>query len=152
MIDENIEGYYLGETFDHFTRRVGGSVSWTEVAGNPYDRRGKIITVTGTPSRSREIERSRLTFFEGRLMEIVLYYRRTTYPQLETLREEIVSRYGVIPTSPGGDTEMAYKTYWFNLDRMSITIRRITKRPKTELYVQYQHKELLRRMKEKMAR
>jgi hypothetical protein len=42
---------------------------------------------------------------------------------------------------------MAYKTYWFNLDEMSITIRRITKKPKTELYAQYQHRELLNRLK-----
>lgn len=105
--------------------------------------------MTGTPSRSRDIEMSRLTFFENRLMEIVFYYRRNNYSQLETLRKEITERYGVEPTSPDGTTEMAYKTYWFNLDEMSITIRRITKKPETELYVQYQHRELLNRLKEK---
>ena len=111
-----------------------------------------MIAVTGTPSGSREIEMSRLTFFDDRLMEIVLYYKRNTYSQLETLREQLVEKYGVEPTSPDGTTEMAYKTYWFSLPEMSITIRRITKKPKTELYVQYQHKELLNRLKEKTGR
>ena len=82
-------------------------------------------------------------------MEIVLYYKRNTYSMQETLREELVARYGVEPTSPDGSTEMAYKTYWFNLPEIAITLRRITKNPKTELYVQYQHRELLGRMKEK---
>jgi hypothetical protein len=47
---------------------------------------------------------------------------------------------------------MAYKTYWFNLPEMAITIRRITKKPKDELYVQYQHRELLNRYKVKAGR
>ncbi len=108
-----------------------------------------MIAVTGTPSGSREIEMSRLTFFEDRLMEVVFYYRRNTYSQQETLREQIVTKYGVKPISPDGSIEMAYKTYWFTLPEMAITIRRITKDPKTELYVQYQHRELLNRFKEK---
>lgn len=95
---------------------------------------------------------SRLTFFEDRLMELVLYYKRNSYPQQETLREEITERYGVEPTSPDGKIEMAYKTYWFNLPEMAITLRRITKNPRTELYVQYQHRELLNRMKEQKGR
>lgn len=111
-----------------------------------------MIAVTGTPSGSREIEMSRLTFFDDRLMELVLYYKRNTYSQQETLRKELVEKYGVEPTSPDGSIEMAYKTYWFGLPEMAITIRRITKNPKTELYVQYQHKILLNRMKEKTGR
>ena len=111
-----------------------------------------MIAVTGTPSGSREIEMSRLTFFEDRLMEVVFYYRRNTFSQLETLRDQLVEKYGVEPTSPDGEAEMAYKTYWFNLDGMSITIRRITKKPKTELYMQYQHRELLNRLKDKKGR
>jgi hypothetical protein len=111
-----------------------------------------MIAVTGTPAGSRDIEMSRLTFFQDRLMEIVLYYKRTSYAMLETLRDQIEVNYGVEPTSPGGDTEMAYKTYWFNLPDMAITIRRITKKPETELYVQFQHRELLERYKEKTGR
>ena len=131
---------------------MGTSVNWTEVPGSKNDQRGTILAVTGTPSRSRNIEMSRLTCCEGHLMEIVLYYKRTTFSQLETLREEITGRYGIEPTSPDGSIEMAYKTYWFNLPEISITIRRITKKPKTELYVHYQHRELLERMKEKKER
>ncbi len=152
MLDEEIEGFYLGETFEGFKERVGLSVAWTEIPGSPYDQRGKMIAVTGTPSRSREIEMSRLTFFEDRLMEVVFYYRRNTFSQLETLHDQIVEKYGVEPTSPDGTIEMAYKTYWFNLEEMSVTIRRITKKPKAELYVQYQHKELLKRLKEKTGK
>lgn len=148
-LDEKIEGFYLGETFKEFRKRIGTSVSWTEIPGSKYDQRGMMLAVTGTPSHSRNIEMSRLTFFEDRLMEIVFYYKRNTYSQLETLRKEITEKYGIEPTSPDGTTEMAYKTYWFNLDEMSITIRRITKKPKTELYVHYQHRELIDRLKEK---
>jgi len=152
VLDDDIEGFYLGERLGDFKERIGTSVAWTEIQGSPYDRRGTMLAVTGTPSGSREIEMSRLTFFEDRLMEIVLYYRRNTYSQLETLRDQIIERYGVEPTSPDGSIEMAYKTYWFNLPEMSITLRRITKKPKTELYVQYQHRELLGRLKEKTGR
>jgi len=67
----------------------------------------------------------------------------------KTLRDLIAERYGIEPTSPDGSIEMTYKTYWFNLPEMAITIRRITKNQKTELYVQYQHRELLNRYKEK---
>ncbi len=128
-------------------------VKWTEVAGSRHEQRGKILTMKGALSGSRDIEMSRLTFFEDRLMEVVFYYKRTSFSNLETLRGEITQRYLVDPTSPDGTTEMAYKTYWFNIDdKMSITIRRITKNPNTELYVQYQHKELIARMKEKTGR
>ena len=108
-----------------------------------------MLAVTGTPSHSRNIEMSRLTFFEDRLMEIVLYYKRNSFSQQETLRDQIAEKYGIEPASPDGTIEMAYKTYWFNLDDMAITIRRITKKPKTELYVQYQHRELINRLNEK---
>jgi hypothetical protein len=149
MHDEWIEGFYLGETLDGFKERVGTSIAWTEIAGSPHDQRGTMLAITGAPSGTREIEMSRLTFFEDRLMEIVFYYRRTTFSQLEMLRDMIAEKYGVEPASPGGEIEMAYKTYWFNTPEMSITIRRITKKPETELYVQYQHRELVERLKEK---
>jgi hypothetical protein len=151
-IDENIEGFYLGEKWDDFRDRVGTSVNWSEIPGSPHDPRGIMVSVTGTPSGSREIEMSRLTFYEDRLMEVVFYYDRNSYAMQETLRERIVEKYGVEPTSPDGTIEMAYKTYWFNLPDKAITIRRITKKPKTELYVQYQHRELLDRYKEKTGR
>ena len=152
MLEEDIEGFYLGETLDGFKKRVGTTVAWTEIAGSKYDQRGTILAITSTPYRSRAIEMSRLVFFEDRLMEIVLYYKNYSFSQLEMLRDEIRDRYNIEPTSPDGTIEMAYKTYWFNLEGMSITIRRITKKPDTELYVQYQHRELMRRMKEKRGR
>lgn len=152
MLEEDIEGFYLGETFDGFIKRVGTSVNWTEVASPRHEKRGKIIAVTGTAAGSREIEMSRLTFFEDRLMEIVIYYKRDTFAQLEMRRNHLVEKYGVEPTSPDGTTEMAFKTYWFDVDRMSITLRRITKKPKTEMYAQYQHKELMNRYKKKAGR
>ncbi len=127
-------------------------MNWSKIPGSRHEQRGTMIAVTGTPSGSREIEMSRLTFFEDRLMEVVFYYKRNTYSQQETLREQTVEKYGVEPVSPDGSIEMAYKTYWFNLPEMAITIRRITKKPKDELYVQYQHRELLNRYKVKAGR
>jgi hypothetical protein len=151
-IDRNIEGFFLGEKFEDFKDRIGVSVPWTEIPSPPHDPRGMMIAVTGTPSGSTEIEMSRLTFFEDRLAEIVLYYRRTGFTKLETLRHILERRFGTGATSPDGTAEMAYKTYWIKGPGMSITIRRITKMPETELYVQYQHDELMRRMKEKAGR
>lgn len=151
-IDRNIEGFFLGEKFGDFKDRIGVSVPWTEIPSPPHDPRGRMIAVTGTPSGSTEIEMSRLTFFEDRLAEIVLYYKRTGFTKLETLRHILEQRYGTEATSPDGTAEMAYKTYWIKGPGMSITIRRITKMPETELYVQYQHDELMRRMKEKASR
>ena len=79
MLDENIEGYYLGESFNEFRERVGTSINWTEIPGSKYDQRGTLLAVSGTPSKSRKIKTSRLTFFEDHLMEVVLYYKRNSF-------------------------------------------------------------------------
>jgi len=44
---------------------------------------------------------------------------------------------------------MAQKTYRLAAPRMSITLRRITKKEVTELYIQYLHDELHRRLVER---
>lgn len=147
VLKEEIHGFRLGETFDDFRERVGTRVSWTEIPARPAEPRDHMLAVTGTPDRAREIERARLAFFEGRLMEVILYYRQTNVSRLEALRKEIEHRYGHTATSPDGTIEMAYKTYWIKGPGMTITIRRITKKPADELYVQYLHDELHERFK-----
>lgn len=149
VLKEDIHGFRLGETFDQFKERVGTRVAWTQIPSGPAEPRDHMLMVTGTPDRTREIERARLTFFEGRLMEIILYYRQTNVTKLYALRSELEERYGNTATSPDGTIEMAYKTYWIKGPGMTITIRRFTKKPKDELYVQYLHDELHERFKEK---
>jgi hypothetical protein len=147
VLEEEIHGFRLGERFDDFKDRVGTRISWTEIPPRPAEPRDHLLAVAGTPDHSQNIERARLAFFEGRLMEVILYYRRTGFSQLNTLKMELEERYGSRATAPDGSIEMAYKTWWIKGPGMTITLRRITKKPADELYVQYLHDELHERFK-----
>jgi len=111
-----------------------------------------MLAVAGVPDLSGEIERARLAFFEDRLMEVILYYRHTNVMKMMNLKEQLEERYGTEATSPDGTVEMAYKTYWIKGPGMTVTLRRITKKPAEELYVQYLHDELHERFKRKAGR
>lgn len=147
VLAEDIHGFRLGERFDDFSDRLGNKISWTEIPSNPAEPRDRMFAVPRPPDRDGEIERVRLAFFEDRLMEVILYYRQTTFSKLEALRRELEERYGNEATSPDGTIEMAYKTYWIRGPGMSVTIRRFTKKPENELYVQYLHDGLHERFK-----
>ena len=132
-----------GDLFD----RVRQKTSWSRTENPRTGYRGEIYEFSRPADGSREISRVRLTFVDDMLMEIVAYMRSTGVTQLNLLKYRIEEDYGVKPTSPDGTTEMAYKTYWFKVPDMSITLRRITKKPEDELYIQYMHNELHRRIK-----
>lgn len=82
-------------------------------------------------------------------MEVVVYFRDTGRINLEWLRTQLEGRYQTSAAAEDGKLEMAQKTYRLAGPGMSITIRRITKRDTTELYVQYLHDELHKRLIEK---
>lgn len=147
VLDEDLRGFRLGETFEQFRERVGTGIAWTEIPSHPAEQRDRMLAVAETPDHAPDIERARLSFFEDRLMEVILYYHDTSVHRLNALKAELEGRYGNTATSPDGAIEMAYKTYWIQGPGMSVTIRRITKKQGDELYVQYLHDGLHERFK-----
>jgi hypothetical protein len=147
VLKEPIYGFYLGEKSGDLFERVRHKTSWTRIENPRTGYRGEIYEFSRPADGSREISHVRLTFVDDMLMEIVAYMRSTGVTHLNLLKYRIEEDYGVKPTSPDGTTEMAYKTYWFKVPAMSITLRRITKKPEDELYIQYMHNELHRRIK-----
>jgi len=149
-LKESICGFYPGEKMDDLFDRARGMVSWREIPNARGDYRGELYIFDSPLARCPGVDHVRLSFIDKRLMEIILYYKQTNVTQLMFLKNRLERQYSTKSTSPDGTTEMAYKTYWLKAPGMSITIRRITKRPETELYVQYLHDQLhekLKRMK-----
>ncbi|MBN2070090.1 MAG: hypothetical protein JW814_01430 [Candidatus Krumholzibacteriota bacterium] len=147
VLKENIHGFHLGESRDGLFERVRHQVSWKKLEDPATGSRGEMYEFSRVLSQPRDVDHARLTFFDGRLMEIIVYYRQNNVSKLNFLRDTLEERYGVESTSPDGTIEMAYKTYWLKGPGMSITIRRITKKPEDELYVQYLHDGLHERLR-----
>ena len=146
VIREPVFGFYLGEEKEGLFERVRYVTSWKEVKGDRTVDRGELYEFSRAPDGSREVERLRLAFVDGRLMEVVAYMRMTNVSMLLSLRDRYCEKYGLEATSPDGTEEMAYKTYRIKPPGMSVTIRRITKKPRDELYVQFMHDGLHRRI------
>lgn len=136
---DDVYGFYLGEDKAELFERMKYIASWKEVENPKTGYRGEMYEFSRTPDRSREIDRARVTFLEDKLMEVVVYFTQNNVSKMINLLSRLEDEYGVKATSPGGDIEMAYKTYWIKAPGMSITLRRITKKPETELYIQYMH-------------
>ncbi len=149
VLDENIHGFYLGETKEGVFERVKSRIAWKKLDDPRTGSRGEIYEFSKVLSDSKDVERAHLTFLDGRLMEIIIYYRQNNVSKLNFLKGLMEERYGGKCTFPDGTIEMAYKTYWLKGPGMSITIKRITKKPRAELYVQYLHNELHERLKER---
>ena len=147
VLEDPVYGFYLGEKSGDLFERVRHKTSWNKAENPRTGYRGEIYEFSRPADGSMEISRLRLTFVDDMLMEVVAYMRSTNVSQLNLLKNRIEEDYGVAPTSPDGTTEMAYKTYWFKVPDMSITLRRITKKPETELYIQYMHDEFHRKIK-----
>lgn len=147
VLEFDIYGFRLGEKKDDLFERIRYITSWEETEPAKGREDTEAFIVWRTPDRSRDVESARLSFYRGRLMEVIVYFRMKNVSKLNSLKAEIEESYGVYPTSPDGTIEMAYKTYWYRKDGMSITLRRITKKPETELYIQYFHIRLHELMK-----
>ena len=147
VLDESIHGFYLGEAKGGIF--VKSRVSWKLLDDPRTGSRGEIYEFSGVLSERKDVDRAHLTFLDDRLMEIIVYYRQNNVSKLKFLKKMMEKRYGGKCTYPDGTIEMAYKTYWLKGPGMSITIRRITKKPETELYVQYLHNELHEKLKKR---
>jgi hypothetical protein len=142
-----VYGFNLGETKKDLFSRALGKVSWQELPpGNRWDYRGDLYRFSGPLDDSEGIDYVRLAFFDGRLMEVIAYYRDNSRTKLERLKMELEERYGGTMVAPDGTRETVYKTYRMPGPGRSITLRRITKTTGIELYVQYLDSELHARL------
>lgn len=151
VLDGQVYGFNLGEPKDLVLSEARAQVDVERLPDPPGGPRGEMYRLSAPLIDVRGIDHVRLTFFDGCLMEVIVYFRNRTVSTLYTLRRRFEEWYGVEATSPDGTIEMAYKTYWLKAPGMSVTIRRITKKPETELYVQFLHNGLDARYRERKA-
>ena len=151
VLGHQVYGFNLGESKRIVLEEARAQVRVERLPDPPGGPRGELYRLSAPLVDIEGIDNVRLTFLDGCLMEVIVYFRDTTVSTLYTLRRRFEEWYGVEATSPDGTIEMAYKTYWLKAPGMSVTIRRITKKPKTELYVQFLHNELDARYRERKA-
>lgn len=149
VLREDIYGFFLGQTRDAVFKRAEHIARITKAPEPPLGYRGDLYDFSAPLDPHPEVQRVRCAFFDGRLMETVVYFRNTGLMNLDWLRMQLEGRYQTSAVAEDGKLEMAQKTYRLAGPGMSITIRRITKRNTTELYVQYLHDELHKRLVEK---
>jgi len=144
---DNVYGFILGEKKGDLFSRAKGQIKITRLKKNKRsdDPRSDMWIASGALRSSNGVENIRLTFFEDRLMEVIVYFKDTSVKKLNQLKKKLEDTYNTTPKSPDGTTETVYKTYRFETSGTSTTLRRITKIGKTELYIQYLHKKLHRK-------
>jgi hypothetical protein len=145
-LNVDIHGFYLGESKNALFKRAKGIAEIKKIQGSPFDYRGELYRCSKALADPAGIDYVRLAFLENKLMEIVIYYRENDEYALEWLREELEGRFQTKAVAPDASVETAFKTYRLTGPGMSITIKRLTKVDGTELFVQYIHNELLRRL------
>ena len=150
-LESAVYGFYPGEPKTDVFARAKGRASWERLPDPRSGPRGEMYRFSAPLADVRGIDHARLTFLDGCLMEVIVYFRNTNVSTLNTLRRRLEEWYGMEATSPDGTIEMAYKTYWLKAPGMSVTLRRITKKPETELYIQFLHNELDERYSERKA-
>ena len=149
VLKENIYGFFLGQTRDAVFKRAKNVARVTRAPEPPLGYRGDLWNFSAPLDPDPAVRMVRCAFLDGRLMEVIVYFRDTDNESLERLRMRLEGRYRTRAVAEDGRYEMARKTYRLDGPGMSITIRRITKRDTTELYVQYLHDELHKRLIEK---
>jgi hypothetical protein len=150
-LNDDIYGLYLGETKADVFGRARGVAEITAAPEPPRGtiRRGELYILSGPLEPYMGIDHIRLSFFENRLWEIVVYFKDTSADELLWLKTKLEGQYDTQAVSPDGTTETAFKTYRLSAPGMSITLRRIVKREGFEVYVQYIHSELHKAFLEK---
>ncbi len=149
VLPEDIYGFYLGQTKEAVFKRAKNIATITRAPEPPLGYRGELYDFSAPLERYPEIQRVRCAFLDNRLMEVIVYFRDTSRPKLDWLKMQLEGRYNTEAIAEDGKYEMAQKTYRLAAPRMSITLRRITKKEVTELYIQYLHDELHRRLVER---
>jgi hypothetical protein len=148
-LTESTYGFYLGETKEELFKRAQGVITMTKAPDPPLGYRGELWNCSGALVFYPGVDHVRLAFFRDRLWEIIVYFRNTSAAHIELLKRELEAKYQAHATAPDGTTEEAAKTYRLSAPGISITLRRITKKNSTELYVQYFHDELHKELIEK---
>ncbi len=151
-LPEAVYGFYLGETKEEVFERAGTSIRVTRAPDPPLGYRGELYDLSSTIEPRREVERVRCAFLDGRLMEVIVYFRDTSLTNLDWLKMWLEGTYNQTFSVEDPSREMAQKTLRFSVPGMSVTLRRITKRHLTELYAQFLHEELHGRLKERAAK
>jgi hypothetical protein len=149
VLREDIHGFFLGQTKEAVFKRAKNIARITKAPEPPLGYRGDLWDFSAPLDPDLAVRRVRCAFFDDRLMEVIVYFRNTSLMNLEWLRMQLEGRYQTKAVAEDGKLEMAQKTYRLSGPGMSITIRRITKKDTTELYVQYLHTELHQRLIEK---
>lgn len=145
-------GFYLGETKEEVLARAAGVALVSRAPAPPYGYRGELYNFSAPLDGRADVDYARCAFFEGRLMEVIAYFRDASLLNLELRKSEIETAYERAFTAEDPAREMAQKTYRLSVPGMSVTLRRITKRERTELYAQFLHEELHARLLEKTAK
>jgi hypothetical protein len=147
----DIDGLYLGETKAEVEKSARGIAELTPAPEVPYGFRGDLYNLSAPLEGQLGVDHIRLAFFDDQLWEIIVYYKDTGVDHLNYLKAQIEGTYGVPAKAPESTIEQAFKTYRLDAPGMSVTLRRITKKDETELYVQYIHKVLQQAIVEKGA-
>lgn len=149
VLREDIYGFFLGQSKDAVFKRAKNISRITKAPDPPLGYRGELWDFSAPLDPHPEVLKVRCSFYEDRLMEVIVYFRRTSVTDLNWLRMQLEGWYRTNAVAEDGRYEMAQKTYRLAGPGMSITLRRITKKDTTELYIQYLHSELHKRLIEK---
>jgi hypothetical protein len=148
-LDEVLYGFRLGERIDDLRERSQYRLEWEKLPDPRIGYRGEMYRLSGALDGSRDVDHVRVAFLDGYLWELVVYLKDTGVSMLRNTKQRLEEEYGVRPTSPPGTIEKTYKKYMFDLPEMSVTLCRFTKKPADELFLQYMHKKLHRRLLER---
>ena len=149
---EDIYGFFLGQAKDVVFDRAAGISTITKAPDPPLGYRGELWNFSRPLEASDEVDRVRCAFLDDRLLEVIVYFRDTSRKNLDALKVQLEGRFRAHAVAEDPTFEMAQKTYRLKGPGMSITLRRITKRNETELYVQYLHDELHTKLIERNSR
>ncbi len=142
VLREDLYGFFLGQEKDTVFKRARGVATVTRAPEPPLGYRGELWDFSAPLEPHRDVSRVRCAFFDGRLLEVIVYFRDTSLQNLDRLRNQLEGQFGTSAVAETGVKEMAQKTYRMPGPGMSITLRRITKKEGIELYIQYLHDEL----------
>ncbi len=148
----DVFGFFLGETKEEVFARAAGFARIARAPDPPLGYRGELYTFSASLDGRLDVDYVRCAFFQGRLMEVIVYFRDTGLMNLELRKAELEVAYERTFRAEDPSREMAQKTYRFSVPGMSVTLRRITKKERIELYAQFLHGELHERLLEKTAK
>jgi len=149
VLKGNIHGFFLGEARNDVLKRARGVAVITRAPAPVAGYRGELVNFSRALDENDGVDHVRCAFLDGRLAEIIVYFSDTSISKLETLKVQLETRYQTHAVAEDSKVEMAQKTYRLNGPGMSITLRRFTKADGTDLYVQYLHDELHKKLVER---